>query len=90
MRKVAKFIWNSVSNLSQVVRYCPAFHIIMLKDSNGAGAHYVIVSRIQWKPFWFATQLYPHNDRTGWQNGVNYDVFAQAPFNGWAKRNSRV
>ena len=23
--------------------------------------------QIQWKPFWLATQLYPQNDRTGWQ-----------------------
>ena len=30
----------------------------------------------EWKPFWLATQLYPQNDWTGWQNGVNYDVFA--------------
>ena len=43
-------------------------------------AHYVMVSRIQWKPFWLATQLYPQNDWTGWQNGVNNDVCAQAPF----------
>ena len=27
-----------------------------------------------------ATQLYPENDWTGWQDGVNDDVFAQAPF----------
>ena len=44
----------------------------------GACAHYVMLSRIQWKPFWLATQLYPPNDWTGWQNGVIYDVFAQA------------
>ena len=51
--------------------------------NNGACAHYVMVSRIQWKPFWLATQLYPPNDRTGWQKliSVNYDapVFAKAP-----------
>ena len=34
----------------------------------GACAHYVIVSKIQWKPFWLATQ-----------NRMNYDLFAQAP-----------
>ena len=26
-----------------------------------------------------ATQVYPENDWTGWQNLVNYDVFAEAP-----------
>ena len=49
---------------------------------NGGRVHYVMLSRIQWKPFWLATQLYPQNDWTGWQNGVNYDVCAQSP-SGW-------
>ena len=40
--------------------------------------HYVMVSRIQWKPFWLSIQLNPQKDRTGWQNGVNDDVCAQA------------
>ena len=45
------------------------------------GYHDVMpTSPIQRKPFWPATQLYPPNDWTGWQNGVNYDVFTQAPF----------
>ena len=39
-----------------------------------------VVSRIQWQPFWLATQLSPQNDWTGWQNGVNDDVWAWAPF----------
>ena len=38
-----------------------------------------MVSKIQWKPFWLATQLCPQNDWFGWQNGVNYDVCTQAP-----------
>ena len=38
------------------------------------GAVHLVVSKIQWKPFWLATQLYPQNDWTGWQNRVNYDV----------------
>ena len=38
----------------------------------------VRISRIQCKSFWPATQLYPHNDWTGWQNCVNYDVCAQS------------
>ena len=45
---------------------------------NESRAHYVMVSKIQWKPFWLATQLYPQNDWTGWQNGVNDDVCRQA------------
>ena len=47
--------------------------------TNGGRAHYVMVSKIQWTPYWLATQLYPPNDWTGWQNGVNDDVCAQAP-----------
>ena len=46
----------------------------------GACVHYVMVSKIQWKPFWLATQLYPQNDWAGRQYRVNYDVFAWAPF----------
>ena len=51
--------------------------------SNGACAHYVMVSKIQWKPFWLAAQLYPHI-RAGWQFHVKKkkDVFAQA-LSGW-------
>ena len=47
--------------------------------ANGACAHYVMVSKFQWKPFWLATQRDPQNDWTATQNGVNYDVFTQAP-----------
>ena len=28
---------------------------------NGACAHYVMVSKLQWKPFWLASQRDPHN-----------------------------
>ena len=45
----------------------------------GGGARYVMVSKFQWKPFLLATQLFPQNDWTGWQNGVNDDVCTQAP-----------
>ena len=53
-------------------------------EGNGACAHYVMVSKFQWKPFWLqsATQRDPQNDltaTTATQNRVNYDVFAQAP-----------
>ena len=36
-----------------------------------------MVPKVQWKPFWLATQLYPQNDWTGWQYCVNCAVFAQ-------------
>ena len=49
------------------------------KPGDGACAHYVIVHKFQWKPFWLATHLDPRNDWIGWQNCVNYDAFAQAP-----------
>ena len=53
---------------------------MMVFECNGACAYYVMVSKFQWKPFWLATQRDPPNDWTGrWQNGVNNDVFAQAP-----------
>ena len=38
-----------------------------------------MVSKLQWKPLWLATQRDPQNDWTATQNRVNYDVFAQAP-----------
>ena len=51
----------------------------LFESKNGACAHYVMVSKFQWKPFWFTTQRDPQNDWTATQNRVNYDVFAQAP-----------
>ena len=66
--------------------------------NNWACAHYVMVSKFQWKPFCLATQRDPQNDWTATQNGVNYDVFAQAPSSlqvatatlNWHKQNSEV
>ena len=55
------------------------FHHASICKSDGACAHYVMVSKFQWKPFWLATQRDPQNDWTATQNRVNYDVFAQAP-----------
>ena len=48
---------------------------------NGDRVHYVMVSKIQWKPFWLATQLYPQNDWTGWQFlvSIGIGVCALAP-----------
>ena len=34
-------------------------------QTNGGRAHYVIESKVQWKPFWLATFLYPQNDWLG-------------------------
>ena len=47
-----------------------------------------LVRIMSWYPnfkgshFWLATQRDPQNDWTATQNGVNYDVFVQAPFAG--------
>ena len=54
-----------------------------VKQFNGACAHYVMVSKFQWKPFWLATQRDPQNDQTATPNRVNYGVFAQAPYPEW-------
>ena len=54
-------------------------HHSRVRATNGACAHYVMVSKFQWMPFWLATQRDPQNDWTATQNRVNYDVFAQAP-----------
>ena len=48
-----------------------------------------MVSKIQWKPFWLATQLRLQDDWAGWQNGVNDDVCAQALF-GWKSYMGKV
>ena len=43
-----------------------------LKGFDGACAHYVMVSKFQWKPFWLATQRDWQNDWTATQNSVNF------------------
>ena len=48
------------------------------KGINEACQHYMVVSKIEWQPFWLANQLYPQNDWAGWRLRVNNDVFAQA------------
>ena len=48
--------------------------------TNGGRAQCVTVSKIQWKPFWLATQLDRENNRTGWQDDANNDACEQAPF----------
>ena len=49
---------------------CVPVHVVenITEDENcenGGRAHYVMVSRIQWKPFWLTAQLYPQNDWLG-------------------------
>ena len=41
------------------------------------GPSFVVVSKIQWKPLWLATQLYLQNDLAGWC--VNYVTNWQRP-----------
>ena len=38
-----------------------------LRKVDGGRAQYVIESKVQWKPFWLATQQYPEND---WLGGI--------------------
>ena len=58
-------------------------NVVTMVTQNGACAHYVMVSKFQWTPFWLATQRDPQKDWTATQNHrVNYDVFAQAPLDG--------
>ena len=54
---------------------------VLIMYVSWACAHYVMVSKFQWKPFWLATQRDPQNDWTATQNRVTYDVLAcaQAP-----------
>ena len=56
---------------------------------NGARAHFVMVPKLKWKPFWLAAQLYPQNNSTWWQNRVNYDVLVRAPSN-WKCRRREI
>ena len=66
----------------RIPRFCSSdtdFQNNVTNHRNGACAHYVMVSKFQWKPFWLATQRDRQNDWTATQNRVNYDVFAQAP-----------
>ena len=39
--------------------------LIAWKHIRWGCSHCVIVSKVQWKPFWLATQLYPQNDSLG-------------------------
>ena len=78
---------SRASVICQVKYVCPVITMVCFVKlkillRNGACAHYVMVSKFQWKPFWFATQRDPQNDWTATQNRVNYDVFAQAPSDG--------
>ena len=72
---------TSSSSMFKVLFVCIDRRDCTTNQYNGGRAQYVLDSKNQWKPFWLATQLYPENDWTGWQNGVNDDECAQAPFN---------
>ena len=73
------YLWSVCDSRQIIIR--TALGQENFKLLNGACAHYVMVSKYQWKPFWLATQRDPQNDWTATQNRVNYDVFAQAPLN---------
>ena len=47
--------------------------VISFMTSEACG-HNVMVSKIQWKPFWLAIELYYQNDWTGWQFCLNDDI----------------
>ena len=59
-------------------RYAPYF-----SNRDHTCTYNIILSKIQWKPFWLATQLHPQGEWTRWQNGVNYDIFVQASSIQW-------
>ena len=63
----------------RVFDFVPSYLNPTYKCKNEACAHYIMVSKFQWKPFWLATQRDWQNDWTATQNRVNYHVFAQAP-----------
>ena len=50
---------------------CCEFNV-RIWSNDGACAHYVMVSKFQWQPFWLATQRDAQNDWTATQNRVNY------------------
>ena len=49
-----------------------------------------MISKIQWKPFWPAIQVYPQNDWTGWGFRVNYDVVRTGPISVLRKKESKT
>ena len=48
-----------------VVRLISRNQLLKLPGANGGRAHYIIESKVQWKPFWLANQQYPQNDWLG-------------------------
>ena len=92
LRRFCQMAWQGIEAPKQTIEFpaAPSFFsskkwikLIPKATGNrkrdGGCAHYVMVSKFQWKPFWLATQRDPQNDWTATQNRVNYDVFAQAP-----------
>ena len=72
-----KTLSQALTNLQSAFSQCS---LVGAGGGGGGYAHHIVVSKIQKKHFWLATQLYPQNDWTGWHFRVNYDVFAQAKF----------
>ena len=62
---------------------CFSFEIQFARETerqrNGGRAHYVMVSKIQWKPFRLATQLRSIKSLAGWQNCIINGVCTPAP-----------
>ena len=63
----------------EVVGVCVARRSEPGELDNEDCAHYVVVSKIQWKPFCPATQIYAQNAWPGWQCRVKNNELAQAP-----------
>ena len=79
---LAPVVFFTLLLVSLALVVCPRHYLsgsLPKSCRNGGRANYVIESKVQWKPFWLATQLYPQNDWTGWQFPVYYDKCAWPP-----------
>ena len=68
------FVQGTVALVS---RSTGAVHSEFANVLNGACVHYVMVSKIQWKPFWLATHLYPQS------RGSEKKFFFTTPYTEW-------
>ena len=59
----------------------PPFRTTHFGQLNGACAHYVMVSKFQWNPFWLATQRDPQNDWTATQKSCELWCICTGPIN---------
>ena len=77
--------WTSLwaENVSSFCRWTwTPDHYVEKAETNGACAHYVMVSKFQWKPFCLPASEIHRMTGPPSQNRVNYDVLAQAPYPG--------